>query len=873
MNGTELLADFRASRSESAFGELVRRYTNLVYSVAARRLGNVALAQEATQTVFIRLARAMPNLRRDAELMAWLHRTALHVSIDLWRSESRRRAREEQAASMHFDTDESASWHELSPVLDKALDELDDGSREAILLRFFQEKPMREIGAAFGISEAAAKMRITRALDRLRDRLVRQGVVCSSVGLGALLDERAVQAAPSAVAVFLGALSLPVAPGLAGAGNAGWVATLSKAKVAIGLAIALVGVAFLAFNREHRQTTPVPVPVNEAARPNPAPAEAQAARDANTFEQDGNPDPVRLLRAVALARQRISSGSVEFDLSSEYFIDGHRETNQWRLIAAFDGSKLRVDQRGMEYAYTALSGQGGEEQDARKKNEGMDRAAAVRAGLIKPFEKHYVTVYDGTKFLEYRESYGRGSTVVNDGSSLGGVYIFDPRCLGLRTTLATGSTIENCLGYEEAKSITLAGKDAVDGVPTWHIRIVNKYDETLDFWIESAQTRRVLKHAKGSGVAISKYDPRNPKNPLPIEVITSQTRNGSFLSQERFLQTKLQASIQIDPSSFTFAGLGMEVGCEVVDTRNSRTIGYWTGGGLSEYPPPKGTIQTGPDYMELLGTLEKEPTSGAALDAAAWILLNTPDGPDVEKAAEVVLREHIESPDLSYLAQELGRVRHRSAHELLEAMVEKNPNVEVKATAAFTLATILKDEAKFGEDKKATAKAEKLFERVIKDFSKGGRKEAEFARKAKPELYELRTLTIGKSAPSLDSQDLEGNTIRLDEHRGEVVVLIFWAGSYSESREHRKLIEKMRGRPFVLIGINCDEKLEKAESSVDKYQITWPTIWDGRYGQISEIWNVHSWVSTFVLDRKGVIRYRDLREWDIEKALEKLLGE
>jgi len=73
MNGTDLLAEFRKSRADGAFGELVRRYTNLVYSVAKRRLGNVSLAEEVTQSVFLRLAKAAPNLRGDAELAAWLH--------------------------------------------------------------------------------------------------------------------------------------------------------------------------------------------------------------------------------------------------------------------------------------------------------------------------------------------------------------------------------------------------------------------------------------------------------------------------------------------------------------------------------------------------------------------------------------------------------------------------------------------------------------------------------------------------------------------------------------------------------------------------------------------------------------------------------
>src|SRR4051794_11991475 len=111
MNGTDLLAEFSETGSERAFTELVRAYTNLVYSVAKRRLLNVLLAQEAAQTVFIRLAKAVPKIHNDAELVAWLHRTTVHVSIDLWRSESRRHAREQYVAVMQPECTENLAWN------------------------------------------------------------------------------------------------------------------------------------------------------------------------------------------------------------------------------------------------------------------------------------------------------------------------------------------------------------------------------------------------------------------------------------------------------------------------------------------------------------------------------------------------------------------------------------------------------------------------------------------------------------------------------------------------------------------------------------------------------------------------------------------
>src|SRR5436189_4884356 len=219
MNETDLWAQFKEGRSEHAFRELVRRYTNLVYSAAKRRLASTALAEEATQTVFIRLANTVPALRDDAALVGWLHRTTVHVSIDLWRSESRRRHREEHAAAMQPIADDNAIWNDLSPVLDEALNHLGDADRQTLLLRFFDHKSMRELGTAFGISEDAAKMRVSRALDRLREHVAKEGIICSVTLLGTLLTQRAVEAAPAALLATLLCLSLP-APLAAGGGAA-----------------------------------------------------------------------------------------------------------------------------------------------------------------------------------------------------------------------------------------------------------------------------------------------------------------------------------------------------------------------------------------------------------------------------------------------------------------------------------------------------------------------------------------------------------------------------------------------------------------------------------------------------------------------------
>ena len=880
MNGTDLLAEFRASGSDGAFAELVRRYTNLVYSVARRRLSNDSHAQEVTQLVFIRLAKAVPNLRGDAELVAWLHRTTVHASIDLWRSESRRRLREEHAVVMQTETDshEDAAWTELAPVLDEALNELSEPERQAILLRFFAGKTMRNLGAVFGISEDAAKMRVSRAMERLRTGLTARGVACGVVALAALLSERAVESAPSQLTITLAALSVPIPASVGTSGVAGMLAQVSRTKIVAGLAaLVVVGTATFIFLQGHQASPRAP---GANASPGKAPdalnqeASGAATPEVNANGDGGVPDPLKLLQAVARARQRITSGSIEFQLSMDDLTGAfmgwpHTETNHLRLKLLFDGQRLRCESFGREYRYVSVGTEGGESDAAKIREQRLDREAAVRAGLLQAFVAHCVTTCDGAALMLYRETDGRpDGTTIDDPSKGSYTFIFDPRCLGLAVHLSLGNTVENCLGYAEAKSVKLVGKELVDGVATWRIHVLSKHDASLEFWIDAALPARVLKHAYGSSTVVSLYEEINPRNPIPVSVKTMEYRDGAPAAAKRFIQSSAQLNAPVDPTIWSLAGLGMPAGTPVSDNRNHRRIGYWTGFGLSESLPPTKAHQpqiASPNLAELMALLENDPASPEGLGAAAWILLNTPDGPQVDKAAEVILREH--------LCRELGRVRHKCSRKLIETLIEKNPSAEVQATACFTLATMLKDEADFGRNKKATREAERLFNRVITQFDRVKPNGAELARRAKPELYEVRNLFIGKPAPETEGEDFEGQSMKLSDHRGKVVALTFWSGDYSEAPEHRKLVERMAGKSFAFLGVNCDRDPARALATVEKCQITWPTFSDGRDGPISTAWNVHKWLSTFVLDRKGVIRYRDVRDRELVNAVETLLRE
>src|SRR5215471_18335241 len=171
----DLLRAYAQKRSETAFHELVNRYVALIYSVAIRRVdGNTQLAEDVTQQVFTDLARKAATLPASVMLGGWLHRHAGFVASTAMRGELRRRNRERLAVEMNALNESSeVNWKQLAPVLDEAMDELDTTDRDALVLRFFERREFRAIGAALGVSDDTAQKRVSRALEKLRELLAK----------------------------------------------------------------------------------------------------------------------------------------------------------------------------------------------------------------------------------------------------------------------------------------------------------------------------------------------------------------------------------------------------------------------------------------------------------------------------------------------------------------------------------------------------------------------------------------------------------------------------------------------------------------------------------------------------------------------------
>jgi RNA polymerase sigma factor (sigma-70 family) len=242
-NDTELLRRFVEERAEGPFTELVQEHLNLVYSAALREMnGDGAMAEDVSQAVFTELAREAPRLLGHPSLAGWLYTTVRHLAANWRRADRHRQRREGEAHSMNQLLSEDTPnevWQQVRPVLDDALHELNAADREAVVLRFLEDRPLREVGARLGLNENAARMRVDRALDKLRGQLARRGITSTASGLTAAMAIGVLTPAPAALAGTIASTAL-ASGAVAGSTTLTLMKLMSMTTVKVGLIGALV---------------------------------------------------------------------------------------------------------------------------------------------------------------------------------------------------------------------------------------------------------------------------------------------------------------------------------------------------------------------------------------------------------------------------------------------------------------------------------------------------------------------------------------------------------------------------------------------------------------------------------------------------------
>jgi RNA polymerase sigma factor (sigma-70 family) len=199
-----LMREYAQSNSEQAFATLVSKHVNLVYSVALRQVHDPHLAEEITQAVFIILVRKAKSLSPKTILSGWLCRTTRNVSADTLKIQRRRQFREREAQMQStLNQPDSDAWQHIAPLLDEALNCLGTKEHDAVVLRFFDGKELKQVGVAMGTTEDGARMRVNRGLEKLREFFTKRGITLSATAIAGAVAANSVQAAPAGLAATI----------------------------------------------------------------------------------------------------------------------------------------------------------------------------------------------------------------------------------------------------------------------------------------------------------------------------------------------------------------------------------------------------------------------------------------------------------------------------------------------------------------------------------------------------------------------------------------------------------------------------------------------------------------------------------------------
>lgn len=281
---------------------------------------------------------------------------------------------------------------------------------------------------------------------------------------------------------------------------------------------------------------------------------------------------------------------------------------------------------------------------------------------------------------------------------------------------------------------------------------------------------------------------------------------------------------------------------------------------------------------KIMGIAEANAKDPVAVKALMWLATvpgsrGLPPPPQAKAAVDRLVNDYVDHPVMADLCPMLEGLPE--GEKALRQIREKSPSKLVKALAAMGLANRLAEIRKPTPEQ--SAEAEKLLAAAIeeakgiKEFPEARLKEAEGS------LFEMRHLAIGKSAPDIESADLDGKKVKLSDLKGKVVVLDIWAtwcGPCKAMIPHeRELVKKLEGKPFVLVSVSVDAEKDEVVNFLKDNPMPWTHWWNGPKGGILEKWNVKFFPTIYVIDSKGTIRHKNIRDKELDEAVEALVKE
>ena len=313
-----------------------------------------------------------------------------------------------------------------------------------------------------------------------------------------------------------------------------------------------------------------------------------------------------------------------------------------------------------------------------------------------------------------------------------------------------------------------------------------------------------------------------------------------------------------------------------------------------------------PEYTrQLFAMAQKFPQTDAAFTAGMTIILEFPNRAEFPQTMDLILEHHAQRvPWPSLVGGYLELVPSKQIEGWLRKMIDRAGNDEIKVQMTFFLYQYFDQFPTFAATIEYNPQYKKRYsqERIDYIYNRNQEVRQDLLTRLKelkesfPDvkadgnrvvknvidgpIFELENLQVGSTAPDIEGKDFDGVEFRLSDYRGKVVMLDFWGQWCPPCRamfpHERELIEKLAGKPFVLIGVNSDRRLETAIKATREENLVWRNFWcgpQGRAGPIAKKWNVSAWPTVYLIDANGVIRYKEVLGRDIDLGIQTLLTE
>jgi thiol-disulfide isomerase/thioredoxin len=310
-----------------------------------------------------------------------------------------------------------------------------------------------------------------------------------------------------------------------------------------------------------------------------------------------------------------------------------------------------------------------------------------------------------------------------------------------------------------------------------------------------------------------------------------------------------------------------------------------------------------------LGLAKDHPGDPESVDALAWVIQNGNTAPEARiQAMEILRRDQIASERLveacRWASNTIG-MESLAAERLLRDAIAKSPHRMVRGWAHFSLGELLKSRADLVRDidklppayskwigeaaikQMSSRTPDDLFREAEASYSQVARSYADLnhprtgktlGEVAEGRAYGIQNLTIGRTLPEIAGVDVDGKPLKLSDYRGKVILLTFsglWCPScHTLYPQERELLNHYKGQPFAVLSVDTDEDKGPLRKAIASGEITWPCWWDGGVGGPITVRNgIFYFPTVFLIDHKGVVRYKDLQEKELDEAVERLLKE